>query len=48
MLKFLLNRQLDGFAKRYGYDVGYMRAIAAVDPMAMARFGLIKIGRAHV
>ena len=41
MLKFLLNRQLDGFAKRYGYDVGYMRAIAAVDPMAMARFGLI-------
>ncbi len=41
MLKFLLNRQLDGFAKRYGYDVGYMRAIAAADPMAMARFGLI-------
>ena len=41
MLKFLLNRQLDTFAKRYGYDVGYMRAVAAVDPLAMARFGLI-------
>ncbi len=45
MLTFLLNRQLDGFAKRYGYDVGYMRAIAAVDPMALARFGLINAMR---
>lgn len=41
MLNVLVNRQLNRFAKRYDYDVDYLRAIAAADPMAFLRFSSI-------
>jgi hypothetical protein len=41
MRRFLVNRMLDYFGRRYNYDVSYMRAISDASPSAFGKFGKI-------
>jgi hypothetical protein len=47
MLKFLVDRILEGPAKRYGYDTGYMKAIYAASPRGFWTFANVAKLSAH-
>jgi hypothetical protein len=47
MIRFFANRVLDAFARRYDYDVSYMRTMLTVSPRAFMKFAKLTRLAAH-